>query len=116
MVNKDMKTISKIQEKRQELKELSASLKKSHQKGAIATINDGLKSIYAKGGHTELNTLRGWNKAGKKVIKGSKALLLWGRPKKYEVANADTSEIDKLDYYPICFVFSNLQVEEGGKK
>lgn len=111
-----MKTNSKIQEKRQELKELSVSLKKLHQKGAIATINDGLKSLYAQGGHTELNTLKGWNKAGKRVKKGSKALLLWGRPRKIDIANADTLEIDKLDYYPICFVFSNLQVEEGGNK
>jgi len=114
-----MKTNSKIQEKRKQLKAISAPLRELYKIGEIHTINDGLRDIYARQGHEDLKTIRQWNKAGKQVKKGEKALLLWGSPKKYEVINADTSEVDEMDFYPICFVFSNRQVIEskkGGEK
>ena len=87
--------------------------------GTIDTVNEGLKEIYADEGHTDLKTIHQWNKVGKQVIKGEKALLLWGKPQSFEVVNEDTSEIDELDFYPICFVFSQKQVidsKKGGKK
>lgn len=110
-----MKTNSKIQEKRNYLKGLSKPIKALVKEGRFFSVNEGLKEIYADDGHTELKTLRQWNNAGKRVKKGEKALLLWGTPKKYEVANADTLETDELDFYPICFVFSQKQVTESEK-
>lgn len=106
---------SKIQEKRNYLKGLSKPIQALVKEGAFDTVNEGLKEIYADDGHTELKTLRQWNKDGKHVVKGEKALLLWGKPKTFEVVNADTSEIDELDFYPICFVFSQKQVTESKK-
>ncbi len=114
-----MKTNSKIQEKRNYLKGLSKPIQALVKEGRFFTVNEGLKEIYADDGHTELKTINQWNKVGKRVVKGEKALLLWGSPRKFEVANADTQEIDELDFYPICFVFSQKQVTEskkGGKK
>lgn len=106
---------TKIQEKRDFLKQLSAPFRLMKKEGAISTINEGLKELYAEDGHTDLNTLRQWNRKGMNVKKGEKALMLWGAPRKFEVVNADTSEIDELDFYPICFVFSQKQVAESKK-
>lgn len=110
-----MKTSSKINEKRQLLKGLSKPIQLLVKEGRFNSVNDGLKSIYAEDGHKELKTVRQWNRDGKKVKKGETALLLWGSPRKFEVMNADTSEVDEMDFYPICFVFSNQQVTEGKK-
>jgi len=110
-----MKTTSKINEKRQFLKGISKPIQALVKEGRFDSVNEGLKNIYAEDGHEELKTIRQWNRDGKQVKKGESALLLWGSPRKFEVVNADTSELDELDFYPICFVFSNLQVTEGKK-
>ena len=110
-----MKTNSKINEKRQYLKGLSLPIRSLVKEGRFNSVNEGLKEIYAENGHKELKTIRQWNRNGKQVKKGESALLLWGSPRKFEVVNADTSEVDEMDFYPICFVFSNIQVTEGNK-
>jgi len=107
---------TKIRAKRQELKGLSMPIRLLVKEGRFETVNEGLKEIYAEKGHTVLKSLRQWNNDGKSVKKGEKALMLWGSPRKFEVVNEDTAEIDEMDYYPICFVFSNLQVTERSEK
>lgn len=111
-----MKQKSKNQERRQLLRELSAPIAVMKKNGVITSINDGLKKLYANEGHNELKTLKQWNSEGKKVIKGEKALLLWGRPKKYQVDNADTMEDDEMNFYPLCYVFSENQVQDKEEK
>ena len=104
-----------IQEKRKRLKGLSKPLQILVKEAAIPTVNDGLKAIYAQSGHTELKTLKQWNKEGRSIKKGSHALCLWGAPKKVEtiqVEEAQGEDNDPMNFYPICFVFSNLQVYE----
>lgn len=118
--NKGMKKIDKKQEqkkRREELKKISQPIKKLVKKGELENINQGLKNIYAQQGHTILKPLKQWNKEGKRVKKGEKALLLWGSPtriKKEQKEKDHTEENDKLDFYPLCFVFSNLQLQEEG--
>lgn len=107
---------NKIKEKRQELKGLSAPIRLLVKEGRFETVNEGLKEIYAEEGHTILKSLRQWNDDGKRVKKGERALMLWGSPRKFEVVDEETAEVDEMDYYPICFVFSNLQVTERSKK
>ncbi len=107
---------TKIKERREELKELSQPLKALVKVGALVSINEGLKSIYEIQGHTELNTLNGWNKKGYCVKKGEKALLLWAEPRKIEKKKQSESEADEMEFFPICFVFSNLQVQKGGAR
>ena len=104
-----------IQEKREILKGLSKPLQQLVKEGAITTVNDGLKEIYAQAGHTQLKTLQQWNKDGKRIEKGSHALCLWGTPKqtdKQQQEDNQDEDTDPADFYPICFVFSNLQVYE----
>lgn len=110
-----MKTKSKINEKRQLLKGLSTPIKMMVKEGRFNSVNDGLKSIYAEEGHTELKTIQQWNRDGKQVKKGEKALLLWGSPRKFEKVNTDTDQVDEMDFFPICFVFSNQQVIKSKK-
>jgi hypothetical protein len=76
-----------------------------------------LRALYLQNGHSELKTLYQWNEAGKRVKKGEKALMLWARPKKIPIPNQSeqtetTDTKDEMDFFPICFVFSNLQVQE----
>lgn len=98
-----------IQEKRQELKALSQPLSILKKQGAIKSINEALKSIYSAQGHDTLKTLREWNNEGKRIKKGEHALLLWGRPKTKQVDET----ADEFSFYPICFVFSDKQIQEG---
>ena len=108
-------TAKTIQEKRTILKGLSKPLQELVKEGAIPSVNDGLKNIYAQSGHLELKTLKQWNTEGKNIRKGSHALCLWGAPKQAERVQQEDSESednDTLNFYPICFVFSNLQVYE----
>lgn len=110
---------NKIFAKRQELKGLSAPIRLLVKEGRFETVNEGLKEIYAEEGHTELKSIRQWNNDGKRIKKGEKAFMLWGSPRKFEVVDQETAEVDELDYYPICFVFSNLQVTnqvKGGEQ
>lgn len=110
----------KIRERRNFLKGLSKPIQILVKQGRYDSVNEGLKDIYADDGHTELKTIRQWNKDGKRVKKGEKALLLWGTPKnidrKAEAEKTDSEETDEMDYFPICFVFSQKQIEEGGAK
>lgn len=105
--------------KRAELKELSKPFKKLVEIGEISTINEGLIALYAEQGHEKLKTLKQWNKEGKSVIKGEHALLLWGKPKAINKPEPKTesteAEEETSDFYPICFVFSALQVQERSK-
>lgn len=103
----------KIKVKREELKALSNGFKMLVKSGAIANINSGLAQYYAEQGHTTLKSFKRWKEEGFQVKKGEKALLLWGEPKPI---NKET-EAPKLEgeqdetFFPLAFVFSNLQVK-----
>lgn len=99
-----------IQEKRTILKQLSKPLQDLAKCGKIDSVNDGLKTIYQSDGHIVLKTFNQWRKDGKSVKKGERALCLWGSPKRKGEEHQE-AEQDKLDFYPICYVFSNLQVQ-----
>lgn len=105
----------KINEKRQKLKGLSAPIRALVKEGVFHTVNEGLKEMYAEDGHTVLKSIRQWNNDGKRIKKGEKALMLWGSPRKFEVVDTETAEVDELDFYPIYFVFSNLQITDHAK-
>lgn len=114
-MNNIFETAKTIQEKREVLKGLSKPLQLLVKESAIPSVNDGLKAIYAEEGHTELKSLRQWNKEGKCIKKGSHALCLWGVPKQREYPEQEENEGEDnntMSFYPICFVFSNLQVYE----
>jgi hypothetical protein len=81
---------------------------------ATRTINYMLLNhMYETGGATEFNTFNQWKEKGATVKKGSKAYSIWGQPvheQKKEKQEEGNSELDKYKYFPICYLFSNLQV------
>ena len=111
-----------IQAKRNELKELSRQLQKQAQDHGLKTsTNFLLREWYAADGHKELKTFEQWKEAGYFVRKGEKALLLWGHPKPSKQALTTATEKGKPeddaenDFYPIAYVFSNMQVKQINK-
>ena len=119
-VRKNIEGNKEIQEKRDFLKVLSQQLKPLIEQGVISSINEGLTDIYLQEGHEDLRTLKDWNKEGKRVKKGEKALLLWGKPRKIkdradaqasERATAQDGEKER-QFFPLSYVFSSQQVEE----
>ena len=120
-------------QRRAELKATSNLLKNAVKTGQIppsedGTINGLLRAMYAQQGHTELKTFDEWKQAGYIVRKGQKAILLWGKPRKAnrekqaateaaptaestEAKGAAAAGKDEQDeFFPVCYVFSNLQV------
>lgn len=106
-----------IQEKRNQLKTISQKLKIAVEHGEISSINEGLINMYHAQGHRDLKTLKEWNDEGKRVKKGEKALLLWGKPKRIKIdtaeRNAKTEGKERSkQYFPLSYVFSSNQVQE----
>lgn len=73
--------------------------------------------IYKKDGHTEFKKFRDWKKSGATIKKGSKAFPIWGQPvgTQKEAAALEKGEeysatMEERSKFPICYVFSNLQV------
>lgn len=105
-----------IKQKREELKALSAGYKMLIKEGAIDSINEGLAMYYAELGHKVLKSYRRWREEGFQVKRGSKALLMWGEPKPIkkngEQPTPKQPQEEKEDtFFPLAYVFSNLQVE-----
>lgn len=102
-------------ERRQELRELSNLAKKIQETSCTEmTINEILiEHFYKSAKDTEFKTLYDWNKEGFKVVKGSKSFVIWGKPKQIkEQTEANQEEGDEKEFYPICYLFSNAQVEK----
>lgn len=97
------------------LKELSAPFRAAVKLGSIETVNEGLRRMYADQGHSELKTFHQWKQEGKRVKKGEHALLLWARPKRIpkpqDMPVKNENEDDEMNYFPICYVFSQNQVQ-----
>ena len=105
-MNEEMKA------KRHALSELSQPFKLLVKEGAIETINEGLAQYYKDAGHEVIKSYRQWQKEGYQVKKGSHALLFWGEPVKNEKPAQEKTEEKKEPFYPLAYLFSNLQVEK----
>lgn len=104
--------------KRQALKDLSAAYSLMVKEGAIGTVNEGLAMFYAEQGHTTLKSYRRWKDEGFQVKRGTKALLMWGEPQPLKkVDDTPKADNEKEDtFFPLAYVFSNLQVEQIQKE
>lgn len=106
-------------ERRKELRELS-KIAKQFQNGACPdmSINEILiNHFYKDDNNQEFKTLYDWSKAGFKVVKGSKSFVIWGKPKAIKDKNQETpkqktEEEEESEFYPLCYLFSNAQVEK----
>jgi hypothetical protein len=109
-----MEQTSEHKEKRETLKALSQQVKPLVKAEQYGTVNEAVIDLfYRKDGHDEFNTLWEWNQKGFKVMRGSKAFVVWGSPRELKKTEPqpETEEDKKDDFYPLCYLFSNLQVE-----
>ncbi len=99
--------------KRNELKGISRLIQQAVKAGAYSSVNEGLVDMYRQQGHTTIHSFKQWLSEGYCVRKGEKALLLWGEPRK--AANKEKkveSDEDEFSFFPLAYVFSQLQVEK----
>lgn len=74
-----------------------------------------IDDFYTDSENTIFKTFHDWRKENKKVKKGEKAFLVWGSKKKNNQDKPEEKEQNTEDltysFYPICYLFSNAQVE-----
>lgn len=80
-----------------------------------ATINEGLIEHYKKGGHEQFKTFGQWKDSGFSIKKGSKAFLVWGSPREIVHPDPENND-DEFRYFPLCYLFSDLQVEPAKER
>lgn len=113
-----LKSISRKARIIRELRSQTAANEHDAMYWASQTINEMLfKVLYRKGEATEFKTFWQWKTEGKTIKKGEKAYLIWGQPlrvnpkAKEEKPKEKEAESDsEFDFWPICYLFSNLQV------
>ena len=119
-----MDKLSRYKENRETLKALSLQVKPLVNSGQYDFINEALiDCFYKQDGHEEFNTLPQWNKKGYRIKRGSRAFVVWGSPKemsKEQQAEQQAAESEgdeeKENFWPLCYLFSNLQVEPAQER
>lgn len=102
--------------KREALRKLSIKareLREEDEELFDCTINEiVIERFYSKNGHKEFNSYRNWLKLGYQVKRGSKAFVIWGQKRKGTKKQQEPDkEPDEFKFYPLAYLFSNLQVE-----
>ncbi len=96
-------------------KALAAGNLQEVERWTMAKVNDIIADWYRDStGATEFKTFRQWLTAGFAVQRGSKAFVLWSRKrnaKKEVQSDKGEPEEQEYDFFPIAYLFSNLQVE-----
>jgi len=102
-----------IKSKRKFLSSISNGFKPLVKEGVFDSVNEALLESYAHDlpEGTDFKSFNQWRTEGKKVGKGERAYLLWGKPRR--VANKDADENDSFKFFPLAYVFSSLQVENA---
>lgn len=103
-------------ERRRELVSRSKGLQALVKEGVFASVNEGLEKIYSDeaGRKLTFNTYKGWKDKGRQVIKGERAYLFWGSPRKIgDKAKDEKPEDDKntRTFFPISYLFDIDQTE-----
>ncbi|WP_099463388.1 ArdC-like ssDNA-binding domain-containing protein [Parabacteroides provencensis] len=85
-------------------------------------INDIIAEWYRQeSGATEFKTFAQWKASGYNIKKGSKAFILWSKkknvtkPGEATEKNTEPTEETAYEFFPIAYLFSNLQVEKAEK-
>lgn len=109
----------KYREKRDKLKKISQQAKEIIESKVLEmTVNQFvIEHFYKDEINTEFKTLHQWSSLGFKVKKGSVSFAVWGKPKERQKEETNKQEAaaeeeEKDDFYPLCYLFSNAQVEE----
>jgi len=129
-MSKDTQNANKYQERRLKLSEISRQAKElqkeliakaktpqGKERIALMRVNDLiLKYIYDTEGATEFKTFWQWKAEKKRIKKGSKAFVLWGRKRNKTSQDDNGEEQNEYSFFPLVYLFSNLQVEPDGAK
>jgi hypothetical protein len=82
-----------------------------------------LHYVYKTNGITDFKKFNEWKQQGATVKKGEKAFPIWGQPvgkQKEEEAQSKgenyTASQEENERFPMCYVFSNLQVRAAERK
>jgi hypothetical protein len=115
----DPEKAAKSKERRAALMQISKMIKDNDLLG-YGSVNECLiEEFYKKDGHEEFHLFWGWKEKGFKVKKGSEGFPVWSaKDKRVDVVHkkepaepgADPEE-EKMKYWPMAYLFSNLQVE-----
>lgn len=97
-------------ERRKFLITLSKTMRPLIESGAYDTVNQALLGYYSSKNENieEFNTFHQWKEKGKTILKGEKAFLIWGQPRKTE--QTDNPEEKETRFWPVCYLFANTQV------
>ena len=118
------KKITKIQIRRQQLREISAEAKFIHEEEKIkAEIEENFQLLLKLKTYSVnrmiwtyiykrevLKSFNNWRKLGYSVKKGAKSKLLWGQKIFAEKENKELNRIEEYEIYPVAFVFSEKDV------
>lgn len=125
---KDSKKSKKerYQENRAKLKALSNEVEAAVQEGEFATKNEAILARYMAEDPeiTEFRKFWDWVNDGYTVVSGAKGYVIWGQLVKRKEeeqqgekqAEAQDTEEDKQDYWPLCYLFANTQVRKKEEK
>ena len=105
---------NRYRENRAELLALSRAAKMAVSSGQFDTINEALIDLYTTAEHNDFRTFWEWKDAGYSIKKGVTAFKVWGRPKKAQKQEPKDAN-DEFKYWPICYLFSNAQVQVSAK-
>lgn len=93
------------------------AIEKGNDSAALAAASRTLNSIiieffYKKNGHDDFRTFKEWTREGKRVKRGEKGFIIWGRPLNVikEERQEPTSD-EESKFFPVSHLFSNMQIE-----
>jgi hypothetical protein len=80
-----------------------------------------LNYILPSEGVEEFKTLKQWNEESFSIIKGSISYTIWGKPRKgvnkeQNPKEGEDPKEQEYKFFPICLMFSNLQVKPKGEE
>jgi hypothetical protein len=106
--------MKKVNERREELKALSNQVKPLVKECVYDSVNEALiECFYKDAENKEFHTFFDWIDKGYKIKKGSRAFAIWGSPRPLKKIEPQVQDDEKEeDFFPICYLFSNSQVEE----
>jgi hypothetical protein len=106
---------SRFKQNRAELIELSKVAKMAVKTGQFDSVNEALVSFYISPEHQTFKTFWEWKEEGYNIKKGAVSFKVWGTPKKSHRPQPAEGQDDEYQYWPICYLFSNAQVETARK-
>jgi hypothetical protein len=118
-IKQKRKVLAHLSQQAKEIREglVKQAIESGNNNAALNAASRTLNSIiieffYKKSGHDDFRTFKEWSRDGKRVKKGEKGFIIWGRPLGVikQEREEPTSEEDNK-FFPVSHLFSNMQIE-----